>query len=67
MGHPLRNVWQEKFDRVRSGHGAMTSEEVQPPTDFFKEIVFSATQVAAINRNGDIMHDLGQHKTTSDR
>ena len=31
-----------------------------------KEIVFSATELAAIDWNGDIMHDLGQNMTTSD-
>ena len=28
MGHPLRNFWY-KDDQVMSGHGAMTSQEVQ--------------------------------------
>ena len=31
----------------------------------FKEIVFLATEFAAIDRNGDIMHDLGQNMATS--
>ena len=28
----------------------------------FKEIVFSATKLAAINWNGDVIHDLGQRR-----
>ena len=32
----------------------------------FKEIVFSATWIAAINRSGDIRHHLGHDMTTSD-
>ena len=32
----------------------------------FKEIVFSATEIAAIDWNEDIMHGLGQRMTTSD-
>ena len=32
----------------------------------FNEIVFSATGLAAIDWNGDIMHDLGQHMTKCD-
>ena len=35
MEYPLRSFWRK--DRFRSGHGAMTSYEVQPSTDFFKE------------------------------
>ena len=33
---------------------------------FFKEIVFSDTWLAAIDRNVYIMHDLGQQMTTND-
>ena len=33
---------------------------------FFKEIVLSATELAAINKKVDIMHDLSQHMTTPD-
>ena len=32
----------------------------------FKKIVYSATELAAIDWNGDIMHGLGQQMTTSD-
>ena len=32
----------------------------------FKEIVFSATEVATIDCNANIMHDFGQNMTTSD-
>ena len=31
----------------------------------FKEIVFSATELAAVDWNGVIMHDLGQKMTIS--
>ena len=53
-------------DQVRPGHGAMTSEEEQPPADFFTEIVLSVTQLAAIGWNGNTKRDLGQKMTTSD-
>ena len=33
---------------------------------FLEEIMFSATELAAIDLNEDIMHDLGQQITTSD-
>ena len=33
---------------------------------FFKEMVFSGTKPAAIDRNGVINHDLGQQMTISD-
>ena len=33
---------------------------------FFKEIIFSAMGLAAIEWNGDIVHDLGQHTTKCD-
>ena len=29
MGHPLRNFWQKKIDRIMSGHGAVTSQELK--------------------------------------
>ena len=38
--HPLRNFWQKKMDRVRSGHGAMRSQEKQPPADFSRKSCF---------------------------
>ena len=67
MGHPLR-----------FGKKALTgSGHVIEPSSYdiirgtasgrlFNEIVFSATGLAAIDWNGDIMHDLGQHMTTCD-
>ena len=36
-GHPLHNCGQKMTE---SRHGSMTSQKVQPPIDFFKEIVF---------------------------
>ena len=64
MGHPLPNFWQQKIDRVRSGQ---SYDVIRGPASdqFFKE-VFSAMKLAAIDKNGDIMHDLGQHTNTSD-
>ena len=34
FGYPLHNIWHTFFDRIRSGHGAITSYEKQTPADF---------------------------------
>ena len=58
-------IFSEEIDRVRSGHEAMASGGTASDR-LFKEIVFQGTEPAAIDGNGDIMHDLGQNMTTSD-
>ena len=48
-GASLQNIWQ-KNDRVRSGYRTMTSQDVGTASDrHFKEIVFSAMGLAAID------------------
>ena len=58
-----------KNHRVRSGQVRSPRHDVirgSASDRFLREIVFSTTQIAVINRNGDIMHGLGQHMTTCD-
>ena len=42
-GASLAQLLAKQIDRDRSGHGAVTSQEEQPLTDFFNEIALSAT------------------------
>ena len=59
-------ILEKKSDGVRSGHGAIKSQEEHlPPT--FTEIVFCVMLLAAIDWNGDVMHDLGQKMAISER
>ena len=59
-GKPCAIFGKKKFDRVRSGHGAMTSSEEQPPATLATKSCFLATWLGAIDANDNIWTLLGQ-------
>ena len=60
--------WPPKrwVDRAEMLHSLGASFAQPLANQFLKEIVFSATPLAAVNRYEDIMHELGEKMTTSD-
>ena len=57
---------KKKNGLVRSGYRYDVIRGTEASDRLFKGIVFSATGLAAIDWNGDIVHDLGQQMTTCD-